>query len=351
LRGSRSTISPSRSVGIARTRAPAAALLVSQTFTPTPEGDALFGKQDWAGAAREFKTATERSPEDGRAWFRLGASFHRMGQYHDAAFERAVQYQFQTPMAMAGVARAYAALNDPAKAIEWLNKAGAAGFAQMTFVDSDPHLSALKACPEFAAIHERIRLNGKPCVTGAEYRQFDFWVGEWDVEVSGRKIAHSRIEKIADGCIIQENWMPLNGVEGKSWNFYNSATGKWEQLWMSAGSVLKLEGQIKSGALVYTGVTPQPSGPSVQERLTFTPLENGKVHQFWEQSRDAGKTWTVAFDGIYLPRELKETAMSDVDRGEVSHQLLKIRSYRRGAPVPKKSRAPAIMILPAAGLT
>jgi hypothetical protein len=26
------------------------------------------------------------------------------------------------------------------------------------------------------------------------------------------------------------------------------------------------------------------------------------VHQLWEQSQDAGVTWTVAFDGTYVPR-------------------------------------------------
>jgi len=40
-----------------------------------------------------------------------------------------------------------------------------------------------------------------------EYKQFDFWVGEWKVEVSGQVIAKQPIEKLMDGCIVQENWM------------------------------------------------------------------------------------------------------------------------------------------------
>ena len=66
------------------------------------------------------------------------------------------------------------------------------------------------------AAHERIRMNSKPCTAGPEYQQFDFWVGEWDVEVGGQKVARSRIEKISDGCIVQENWMPSGGPPGKS---------------------------------------------------------------------------------------------------------------------------------------
>jgi hypothetical protein len=48
--------------------------------------------------------------------------------------------------------------------------------------------------------------------------------------------------------------MPNSGLQGKSWNFYNAATGKWEQVWMGArGGVLKLEGEFKDGAMRYTG--------------------------------------------------------------------------------------------------
>src|SRR5207237_74173 len=104
------------------------------------------------------------------------------------------------------------------------------------------------------------------------------------------------------GCIVQENWMPFNGGGGKSWNFYNAGTGKWEQLWLSAGSVLKLEGSVKDGEMRYEGATPRPSGEPILNKLTFTPLGEHRVHQVWVQSRDGGKTWTNAFDGIYVPK-------------------------------------------------
>jgi hypothetical protein len=28
------------------------------------------------------------------------------------------------------------------------------------------------------------------------------------------------------------------------------------------------------------------------------------VHQLWKQSADGGKTWTTAFDGIYIPKKV-----------------------------------------------
>jgi len=50
-----------------------------------------------------------------------------------------------------------------------------------------------------------------PCAR-AEYRQFDFWIGSWDVyptDGSSQLVAHSLIESVYNGCGLRENWMPL----------------------------------------------------------------------------------------------------------------------------------------------
>src|SRR5882724_3994509 len=178
-------------------------LSVAIAQVPTPEADELFTKGDFAGAALQFKRITDANPEDGRAWFRLGAALHRSGKYTESvqAFQAAIEHQFQA-FAMAGVARAYAALNQPDKAIEWLERSAAAGFGQLPFIDNDPGFAKLKTEARFIAAHQRILMNSKPCTAAPQYQQFDFWVGEWDVEVAGQKVARSLIEKISDGCIV-----------------------------------------------------------------------------------------------------------------------------------------------------
>jgi len=42
----------------------------------------------------------------------------------------------------------------------------------------------------------------------AEYRQFDFGVGTWDVYPTGGSelVAHSLIESVYNGCGLRENW-------------------------------------------------------------------------------------------------------------------------------------------------
>ena len=139
------------------------------------------------------------------------------------------------------------------------------------------------------------------------YRKFDFWIGEWEVHPPGTAApnpARSSIQKVVDGCVIYENWMPPAGGDGKSFNFYNPSDRKWHQVWIATGGgVLDMVGDLEGKALRYTGVVVQANGSKALQKLTFTPLEDGSVRQFWEQSTDEGKTWTTAFDGYYRKRK------------------------------------------------
>src|SRR5712692_8138415 len=52
---------------------------------------------------------------------------------------------------------------------------------------------------------------GNPC--GApEYRQLDFWVGEWEVRGPlGRHLGDSRVQQILRDCVVFENWSGADG--------------------------------------------------------------------------------------------------------------------------------------------
>ena len=72
---------------------------------------------------------------------------------------------------------------------------------------------------------------------------------------------------------------------------------------MSAeGSPLLLRGAFDGHAMVLSGDHASPQGGKpVRERITWTRNADGSVRQRWDQSGDGGKTWTVAFDGLYRP--------------------------------------------------
>jgi hypothetical protein len=247
-------------------------------------------------------TVAAQTPTDGPSWFQLGITRHTEGKFDEAiaAFIKAIDLKYRAPGSMVRVARAYARKNDIPHALEWLEKSAAAGFNQAQSVSTDGELAELHSSPRYTAALQQMEANSNPCTASPEYKQFDFWVGEWNVTTGGQPAGTSSVQRILNSCLIFENWSGAGGNDGKSFNFYNSVTHTWKQVWVDArGSSLELLGEFKDGSLRYEGKTPLNSGAFRYDRLTFTPLAEGKVRQLWEQSADEGKTWNISFDGLY----------------------------------------------------
>ena len=141
-----------------------------------------------------------------------------------------------------------------------------------------------------------------PACTSPEHRQFDFWVGRWDVYPTGteRLVAHSLIESLYGGCAVRENWMPLRGTGGGSLNSWRPAERRWRQTWAdSANSWTEYVGGFEAGAMVLTATATQPDGSPVLRRMRYTREEGGAVRQLGTQSVDGGATWTVTYDFTY----------------------------------------------------
>ena len=142
-----------------------------------------------------------------------------------------------------------------------------------------------------------------PLPAPPETRQFDFWIGDWNVTTpDGKPAGTNRIELIANGRGLLENWSgdpAAGGGTGKSLNAWNAAKRQWQQFWVGGGGgVLELAGGFVGGRMVLSGEH-AVSGRHVNERITWTPNADGSVRQLWEQSADGGKTWQTVFDGHY----------------------------------------------------
>ncbi|MDX1501302.1 MAG: hypothetical protein R3325_02990 [Thermoanaerobaculia bacterium] len=144
---------------------------------------------------------------------------------------------------------------------------------------------------------------GGPC-NDPLHRQFDFWVGEWEVTSPDGSVAGSNvIEPILDGCVLQETWSGAGGSAGSSFNFYNPQRGVWQQFWVWRNGVpLELEGAFADGRMTLEGESTGQDGSPVRNRVVWTDNPDGTVRQQWEVSRDGGATWTTAFDGLYRRR-------------------------------------------------
>jgi hypothetical protein len=144
-----------------------------------------------------------------------------------------------------------------------------------------------------------------PCAS-PQNRQFDFWVGRWDVypkKTPDKKVAQSLIERLYSGCAIRENWMPLMpGGDGGSINSYRAEDGLWHQTWTdSTGAWVEFTGKWNGTAMVLEGVWPQPGHPRQRTRMTYNRLPDGSVEQAGQSSDDEGKSWQPSFDLLYHP--------------------------------------------------
>jgi hypothetical protein len=135
-------------------------------------------------------------------------------------------------------------------------------------------------------------------------RDFDFWIGEWDVfGPQGRPAGANSITALYDGGALAEHWRGEGGVEGHSLNTYDASTDRWHQTWVdSTGGLLLLDGGLVDGTMVLEGTIPGADGATPQrQRISWTPGDDG-VRQHWETSDDDGATWQTAFDGRYRRR-------------------------------------------------
>ena len=141
-----------------------------------------------------------------------------------------------------------------------------------------------------------------PCDT-AEHRQFDFWVGDWNVHsASGKLAGTNRIEREYGGCVLHERYRTERDYSGESLNTYDPSRKVWHQTWVdSSGLLLVLEGAFRDGRMVLQGQTRDLGGVVTHHRISWSRNADGSVRQHWESTNAKGD-WETAFDGTYTRR-------------------------------------------------
>ena len=146
----------------------------------------------------------------------------------------------------------------------------------------------------------------RPSCSAPEFRQFDFWVGDWVVQdpSNGQQAGTNLVTRDFNNCVISEHWSGAQGGHGSSFNIYDRQRGVWHQTWVDdGGTLLLLDGHFDGTSMVMQSEpVARPNGARLINRITWTPLDSGRVRQHWETSNDGGTTWTTAFLGIYRPR-------------------------------------------------
>lgn len=219
------------------------------------QANKYFQAQEWAKAAAAYESATAADPKNAAAWFRLGSARHHLGQYEKAieAYQQARNAGFPPPLVNYNIICAHSRMGKVDDAFQRLNQMLQNGWAQVHLLETDADLDNLRKDARFEAALLQARKNARPCDYDANYRMFDFWVGDWNVTVRGQQAGTNRIELIENNCIVFENWTGAGGGTGRSFNFYNNQTKKWNQVWVASnGSNIFFEGEFRDGNLHYT---------------------------------------------------------------------------------------------------
>ncbi|MBA3259020.1 MAG: hypothetical protein H0T68_06085 [Gemmatimonadales bacterium] len=139
---------------------------------------------------------------------------------------------------------------------------------------------------------------------GPEFRQFDFWAGDWDtydITDTSKVVARTRVTHMLGGCVLREVHEQDDGLVGESYSLWDASRGVWHQSWVTnRGTLLLLDGHLKGGRMVLTAPEKRPDGTTSLLRGIWW-AEGKNVREVAERSTDGGKTWTPVFDIVFRP--------------------------------------------------
>ncbi len=278
--------------------------VVAQRAPAEQAADSLVAQQRWTEAAKAFKALTDANPASGANWALFGESELQLKHFEPAAaaFARAAELKYRPFKSLVDQARVRAASGDEAAIYPLLQKVaeGPAGGALRSYIlgatEFAPYLTAPRFVTQMAAM--------KACVAPV-YRQFDFWIGDWDVYgAQGGLAGHNLVTAEQDGCVLVEHWTSARGGQtGTSFNYYDIRDKQWHQLYLdnsgNAGSFPAMAGTLTDGRIVM--LTDDVN--NTLSRWTWYEMEPGKVKQMQEVSNDHGTTWQTVWNSVYVRRK------------------------------------------------
>lgn len=260
--------------------------------------------QDSASVATEFAELSGNAAATGQQWFDLASKSRQADELGIASQALAKAAELAFPPVRIGFERTrlLIAQGNLDAAVAELNILLESGFTAVGFVTADPVINSLAGRADYDEFVKKMTVLAYPCQEDESFRAFDFWIGSWDVHVSsGAQAGTNIIEPIERGCALLERWTSASGGTGTSINYLDKSTNEWVQIWNAEGGGqinirggLTDEGMRMEGHIHYVG-----NGTTLPFRALWTPLPDGRVRQFFEQSNDGGETWVAWFEGFY----------------------------------------------------
>ncbi|HMJ08259.1 MAG TPA: tetratricopeptide repeat protein [Pyrinomonadaceae bacterium] len=265
-----------------------------------------YQTQKWDAAAAAYERIVNAEDSNIGARYRYGLTLLNLNKLEPARanLEKAFAASPNAIFALA-LARAYALGGSKDKMYETLDKSLNLGGISPDSLTGENDFAAYSTEPRFIEFVHRSDLAVNPCKASPEFRQFDFWIGEWNAKnAAGLTVGTSSIQLILNQCVIFENWnTPLNS--GKSFSIFDVKDKRWHQTWVDdKGTLTHYTGDLRDGKMIYISES-ITGGTKTLAKMTYSKLPNGDVRQFGEASSDDGKTWKPTFDFTYVRKNEK----------------------------------------------
>jgi hypothetical protein len=142
------------------------------------------------------------------------------------------------------------------------------------------------------------------------HHQLDFWVGDWQVfdADTNRLVAFDRIEKHAEGCIVQQNLSFITDMyrrPGVEYRFAGMSVSRfdgerWIQMWADNqwGAILMYGSLAADGSLVLTSVVPSRNRDI---KDTWKRQPDGSLRNLHFVAPAGSGQWKKYGDLIYRP--------------------------------------------------
>ncbi len=138
-------------------------------------------------------------------------------------------------------------------------------------------------------------------------RRFDFWIGDWDVNLRMRQddltfkdsvAARARIYSILGGKAILELW-DSGPIKGYSLRYYDTVAESWA-LWLSwpgqnRSGVSGLAGGFRHGRGEFVSSYVKPDGEHITQRYSFNDITPFSLRWHDRYSNDEGRTWVESW--------------------------------------------------------
>jgi hypothetical protein len=268
------------------------------------EANKFYQAQDWQNASSAYENIAKLEPNNPNAHYRAGNCLLNLNKNAEAVAHLEKAFTISPNAVFAQfLAKAYVRTGSKEKAYEVLDKSLGLGGISPEALSGDKDFDTLKTEQRFKDLLQKEDAAVNPCKASPEFRQFDFWIGEWDTKnPQGVPSGSSSIQLILGTCVIFENWAsPV--TTGKSFNIFDVTDKKWHQTWVDdKGAFTHYIGEFKDGRMMLVNDS-VVNGKKTLARMTFSKLPNGDVRQHGENSTDDGKTWTTTFDLTYSKKK------------------------------------------------